>query len=95
MEPEAYTDHHLFTGEEVRFSDLLTVVCTEKDATKLVQLDVDLSNVWSLDIDVVFDDDLASALAAKLAECGVAPMVPMVPSIEEQNTLAVPQEAGV
>ena len=74
---------------------MLTVVCTEKDATKLVQLDVDLSNVWSLDIDVVFDDDIASALATTLAKCGIAPMVPMVPTIEAQNTLAVPQEAGV
>ncbi len=98
VEPEAYSDHHLFTGEEVRFSDVLTVVCTEKDATKLVQLDVDLSNVWSLDIDVVFDDDIASVLANRLAECGIAPMVsmaPMEPTIEEQNTLSVSQEAEV
>ena len=77
---------------------MLTVVCTEKDATKLVQLDVDLSNVWSLDIDVVFDDDIASVLANRLAECGIAPMVsmaPMEPTIEEQNTLSVSQEAEV
>ncbi len=75
VEPEAYSDHHLYTGEEVRFADVLAVVCTEKDATKLVQLDVDLTNVWSLDIDVVFDDDIANALAAILSERGIAPIL--------------------
>jgi subfamily B ATP-binding cassette protein MsbA len=77
VEPEAYSDHHLFTGEEVRFADVMTVVCTEKDATKLVQLDVDLTNVWSLDIDVMFDDDIASILTTTLADRGIAPLVTM------------------
>ena len=67
----------LFTGEEVRFADVMTVVCTEKDATKLVQLDVDLTNVWSLDIDVMFDDDIASILTTTLADRGIAPLVTM------------------
>ena len=77
LEPEAYSDHHLFTGEEVRFADVMTVVCTEKDAIKLVQLDVDLTNVWSLDIDVMFDDDIASILATALTERGIEPLVSM------------------
>ena len=77
IEPEAYSDHHLFTGEEIRFADVMTVVCTEKDAIKLVQLDVDLSNVWSLDIDVAFDDDIAAALAAMLSERVLSPLLPM------------------
>ena len=77
IEPEAYSDHHLFTGEEIQFSDVMTVVCTEKDATKLVQLDIDLTNVWSLYIDVVFDHDIAGALATTLTERGIAPLSPM------------------
>jgi tetraacyldisaccharide-1-P 4'-kinase len=56
---------------------VMTVVCTEKDAIKLVQLDVDLSNVWSLDIDVAFDDDIAAALAAMLSERVLSPLLPM------------------
>ena len=91
VEPEAYSDHHLFTGEEIQFFDAMTVVCTEKDATKLVQLDIDLTKVWSLDIDVVFDHDIASTLAATLTERGIAPLSPMN---EHDNNIGEPASVG-
>jgi tetraacyldisaccharide-1-P 4'-kinase len=91
VEPEAYSDHHLFTGEEIQFFDAMTVVCTEKDATKLVQLDIDLTKVWSLDIDVVFDHDIASTLAATLTERGIAPLSPMN---EHGNNIGEPAAVG-
>jgi len=56
----------------------------------LVQLDVDLTNVWSLDIDVMFDDDIASILATALTERGIAPLVPM-----KDIPVSTPTEAEV
>jgi tetraacyldisaccharide 4'-kinase len=73
IQTDAYGDHHLFTGEEIRFADMIAIVCTEKDATKIARLDVDLSNVWSLDIGVAFEDDMAGILADKLKRKGIAP----------------------
>ena len=41
-----------FSGLEVMFSDQLAVVCTEKDAVKLRALEVDLTHVWALRIEL-------------------------------------------
>ena len=39
VDPHEYSDHHVFSGLEVMFSDQLAVVCTEKDAVKLRALE--------------------------------------------------------
>ena len=94
IEPEAYSDHHLYTGEEIQFNDVMSVVCTEKDATKLVQLDVDLTNVWSLDIDVTFDEDVASTLMSKLVERGIAPTISVTSRAAVGDSHSKPSEGG-
>jgi tetraacyldisaccharide 4'-kinase len=47
----AYPDHHRFEGDEVHFDNDWPVVCTEKDATKLRELQDLPSDVFYLEID--------------------------------------------
>ena len=68
-----YADHHDYSGSEVMFSDGLSVVCTEKDAVKLRELDQDLSNVWALRIEISFTRDIGMTLDALLSDKGIAP----------------------
>lgn len=46
----AYPDHHRFTGRELEFDNGWPVVCTEKDATKIRELDITADNVWYLEV---------------------------------------------
>jgi tetraacyldisaccharide-1-P 4'-kinase len=55
------------------FSDELQVVCTEKDAVKLRELDQDLSHVWALRIELGFARDISTMLDALLSDKGIAP----------------------
>jgi tetraacyldisaccharide 4'-kinase len=68
-----YADHHQFAGAEVMFDDQLFVVCTEKDAVKLRELDIDLTHVWALRIELGFACDIHAKLDALLADKGIAP----------------------
>lgn len=68
-----YADHHDYSGKEVVFADGLPVVCTEKDAVKLRELELDLSHVWALRIELGFDDDMSSMLNVLLSDKGIAP----------------------
>ena len=68
-----YADHHQFSGAEVMFDDQLVVVCTEKDAVKLRELDIDLTHVWALRIELGFACDIHAKLDALLADKGIAP----------------------
>lgn len=68
VEPHIYPDHHGYTGDELDFSDGSTVVCTEKDAIKLSDLDIDLSQVWALEIAIELDQEFAEALLALLSD---------------------------
>ncbi|HCY04606.1 MAG TPA: lipid ABC transporter permease [Gammaproteobacteria bacterium] len=68
-----YADHHDYSGAEVMFSDELQVVCTEKDAVKLRELDQDLSHVWALRIELGFASDISTMLDALLSDKGIAP----------------------
>ena len=54
------------------FSDQLAVVCTEKDAVKLLAL-VDLTHVWALRIELGFACDMNTKLDALLSDKGIAP----------------------
>ncbi len=48
----AYPDHHVFSGEELRFDNGWPIVCTEKDATKLRELDELPEQLYYLEIEV-------------------------------------------
>lgn len=49
-------DHHRFLGEEIRFDNDWPVVCTEKDAVKLRNLDVVLGHCWCLEVETGIDE---------------------------------------
>lgn len=68
-----YADHHDYSGKEVVFADGLPVVCTEKDAVKLRELEVDLSHVWALRIELGFAEDMSAMLDTLLSDKGIAP----------------------
>ena len=55
------------------FADGLPVVCTEKDAVKLRELEVDLSHVWALRIELGFAEDMSAMLDTLLSDKGIAP----------------------
>ena len=48
-------DHHRYAGDEVRFDNDWPVVCTEKDAVKLMRLDIALEHCWALEVEVGMD----------------------------------------
>ena len=50
------------------FADDLVVVCTEKDAVKLRELEMDLTHVWALRIELGFACDMSAELDALLAD---------------------------
>ena len=66
-------DHHPYSGEEMDFSAQLPVVCTEKDAIKLARLDIDLSQVWYLQVAVNVEPEFLSSLKEKLAALTIVP----------------------
>jgi tetraacyldisaccharide 4'-kinase len=68
-----FPDHHDYSGEEVVFADALPVVCTEKDAVKLRELELDLGHVWALRIELSFADNINSSLDLLLSDKGLAP----------------------
>ncbi|MDA1074827.1 MAG: lipid A export permease/ATP-binding protein MsbA [Proteobacteria bacterium] len=72
-----YTDHHVFRGEEVIFTNTWPIVCTEKDAVKINALkDLDehvRDNVWYLEVRAVLPTDAQDRLAELLDIAGIAP----------------------
>ncbi len=68
-----YSDHYNFTGEEVRFDDTLPVVCTEKDAAKLKNLEEEFRQVWYLRVSVALPDSARERLLCMLKERAIAP----------------------
>lgn len=56
----AFDDHKRFSSRDLPISQGQVVVVTEKDAVKLKNLNVDLSNMWVLPIDIQFDDSCES-----------------------------------
>jgi len=73
VEPHVYPDHHGFSGDELDFTDGSPIVCTDKDAIKLSELDIDLSHVWALEIAIDLPEDFAQALTSLLQERRIKP----------------------
>jgi tetraacyldisaccharide 4'-kinase len=66
-----YPDHHEFTGPELEFDDALPVVCTEKDAIKIRQLEPLPDDCWYLEVEVVFALDEQARLQEVLERHGI------------------------
>ena len=73
VEPHIYPDHHAYSGDELDFTDGSPIVCTDKDAIKLSELDIDLSHIWALEIAIDLPDDFAQAFAMLLQERHIEP----------------------
>ncbi len=73
VEPHIYPDHHGYSGDELDFTDGSPIVCTDKDAIKLSELDIDLSHVWALEIAINLPDDFAEALTSLLRDRLIKP----------------------
>jgi len=71
VEPHIYPDHHGYTGDELDIALGQVIVCTDKDAMKLMELDVDLSFVWALEITLELDSEFVAALKQRMSQCGI------------------------
>jgi tetraacyldisaccharide 4'-kinase len=71
VEPHIYPDHHGYTGDELDVALGQVIVCTDKDAMKLMELDVDLSVVWALEITLELDSAFVAALTKRMTQCGI------------------------
>ena len=71
VEPHIYPDHHGYTGDELDIALGQVIVCTDKDAMKLMELDVDLSFVWALEIALELDSEFVAALKQRMSQCGI------------------------
>ncbi len=68
-----HRDHHEFTGEEVVFEDGLPVICTEKDAAKLKNLERQYTDVWFLKVNVQLPEEAAGFLEGLLDARAIQP----------------------
>ena len=68
-----YRDHHDFKGVEVLFMDDLPVVCTEKDAAKLTNLEQPFPHVWFLRVSVDLPAEAVERLASLLERQAINP----------------------
>lgn len=59
-----FSDHHVYTADDIRFNDDYEVVMTEKDAVKCT--DFARKSDWYLSVDAVIDEDFFANLLAKL-----------------------------
>jgi tetraacyldisaccharide 4'-kinase len=75
VEPHIYPDHHGYSGDELDFTDGSPIVCTDKDAIKLSELDIDLSHVWTLEIAINLPEEFAHALLLLLEDLRIEPGV--------------------
>jgi len=69
-----HRDHHVYKGEEVVFTDDLPVVCTEKDAAKLKNLEKQFPNVWFLRVSVELPEGALARLEAMLDKLAIRPV---------------------
>lgn len=74
-----FRDHHEFDGSEIELingensSEILPVVCTEKDAAKLKNLDAPLAGVWFLRVSVELPEEAINRFQNLLTERAIAP----------------------
>ncbi len=68
-----YRDHHDFDGSEVKFEDDMVVVCTEKDAAKLNNLDTGIEHVWFLRVSVELPSEASTKLRELLRTRAISP----------------------
>lgn len=62
----AFPDHHIYSSADLRFTDKLPVLMTEKDAVKCQEFVSE--NYWSVPADAVLTDGLADAIGNLLKE---------------------------
>jgi tetraacyldisaccharide 4'-kinase len=64
----AFGDHYQYRADDIRFSDELPVIMTEKDAVKVRKLGQDLSpeKYWYMPINAVMDRDLFTVIADRI-----------------------------
>lgn len=58
----AMPDHHKYTPGDVQFNQSIPVLMTAKDAVKIRELDIDLSNMFEVSVVAVLDDSLNLAI---------------------------------
>ena len=70
-ELHAFADHHRFSGAEIAYEDGAPVVCTDKDAVKLIRLAVPLGHCWRLQVAAEIDPPGEQRLHSILARQGI------------------------
>ena len=70
-ELHAFADHHRFSGSEIAYEDGAPVVCTDKDAVKLVGLAVPLAHCWRLQVAAEIDASGERCLHSILTRRGI------------------------
>ena len=76
VEHRIYKDHHEFNKADLVFENDHPILCTEKDAPKIMELDVPLKNIWFLKVSVFLsqkEDRLSSLLSLRKIEPVNAP----------------------
>lgn len=58
----AMSDHHKYVPADIEFNDKLPILMTTKDAVKIREFDIELSNLFEVSVKVVFDEDLEVAI---------------------------------
>jgi len=56
------SDHHKYVPADIEFNDNLPILMTTKDAVKIREFDIVLSNLFEVCVKVVFDEDLEVAM---------------------------------
>ena len=67
---KAFRDHHHFRSDELDKNGSVIIV-TEKDAQKIRELPMDISNIWYLKVNVKFEDDVDEFLESLFHKHGI------------------------
>ena len=71
VEHRIYKDHHEFNKKDLIFTNEHPIFCTEKDAIKIMELDVPLEKIWFLKVSVYIpqeEERLSGLLALRKIE---------------------------
>ncbi|HBK19159.1 MAG TPA: hypothetical protein DDZ38_11010 [Gammaproteobacteria bacterium] len=71
--PYIFEDHHIYSAEDAGLPGGGVVVCTEKDAIKLANLDIDLGRIWSTQVEIVMSDAFGDDMLGSLEDHAIRP----------------------
>ena len=73
VEPQIFKDHHAFIESDLVSVDEIPIVCTEKDAIKIQNLEISKANIFYLKVSVSMSSEASEKLVSLLSRREIEP----------------------